>query len=536
MSQQNILELAKQGDAQAIASLMNRQLQPKGITAKATIKDSCLQIMLLFDETPNQKALVESIRKGLTGLKIISIERVKIFAKKIEEDFPAWSQDLILNANQFEIVTQTQNSKEDLKEQAKLGDTNAISSLLNQSLQSKNVTAKTNLKENSLNVMLESDDIPSEACVTLVRREIVMLKSTLINKIHIYAKQRSSDFPVWSKEINLSEQSYSTHAIATSSKPNSHNISITVNDKTINLNDIESVKIAKASVIAGSVLLAIGVFCPIISAPIIGTLNYFHNGNGDGVILLISSAISIFLVVKHEFRYLWWTALASLGVTILGFLGFQWKLSEIKSSMESELEGNPFRGLADATVNSIQLQWGWLVILLGIGLILAGVYFHERQNINKSGYVNYLLDLINFRKSKKAYIFAGLVIVGLILPKVFTGLKAQAEYRALEAKASQSEAKTYIGSINRMQQMEYLENNRFSSYLTELELGSAPETDNYNYNVTKADTSSTKATATDFYTTVAAICETNSASKTPPKNPQLIGEDIQCPKGSNKLN
>jgi hypothetical protein len=33
MSQQNILELAKQDDAQAIASLINRQLQPKGITA-----------------------------------------------------------------------------------------------------------------------------------------------------------------------------------------------------------------------------------------------------------------------------------------------------------------------------------------------------------------------------------------------------------------------------------------------------------------------------------------------------------------------
>ncbi len=76
MSQQNILELAKQGDAQAIASLMNRQLKPKGITAKATVNDLYLQIMLLSDETPNQQALVEFIRKGLTGLKITSIEMV----------------------------------------------------------------------------------------------------------------------------------------------------------------------------------------------------------------------------------------------------------------------------------------------------------------------------------------------------------------------------------------------------------------------------------------------------------------------------
>ncbi|WP_242063438.1 hypothetical protein [Nostoc sp. FACHB-892] len=41
MTQPNLLELAKQGDAQAIASLMNRQLQPKGITAKVALKDAC---------------------------------------------------------------------------------------------------------------------------------------------------------------------------------------------------------------------------------------------------------------------------------------------------------------------------------------------------------------------------------------------------------------------------------------------------------------------------------------------------------------
>jgi hypothetical protein len=45
-TQPNLLELAKQGNAKAIATLINRQLQPKGITAKAAFKDGCLQIML----------------------------------------------------------------------------------------------------------------------------------------------------------------------------------------------------------------------------------------------------------------------------------------------------------------------------------------------------------------------------------------------------------------------------------------------------------------------------------------------------------
>lgn len=57
MTQQNILELAKQGDAKAIASLLNRQLQPKGITATAALKDGCLQVMLEAVEVPSQQVL-----------------------------------------------------------------------------------------------------------------------------------------------------------------------------------------------------------------------------------------------------------------------------------------------------------------------------------------------------------------------------------------------------------------------------------------------------------------------------------------------
>lgn len=53
MAQTNILELAKQGDPKAIAALINRQLQPKGITAKVALKDNCLQTMLESAQVPD---------------------------------------------------------------------------------------------------------------------------------------------------------------------------------------------------------------------------------------------------------------------------------------------------------------------------------------------------------------------------------------------------------------------------------------------------------------------------------------------------
>lgn len=90
-NQPNLLELAKQGNAKAIAALINRQLQPKGITVKAALKDDCLQVTAESAQVPNQQAFVEFIRKGLTNISPKSIKRVEVHGKRINTEFPAWS-------------------------------------------------------------------------------------------------------------------------------------------------------------------------------------------------------------------------------------------------------------------------------------------------------------------------------------------------------------------------------------------------------------------------------------------------------------
>ncbi|MEH2182066.1 hypothetical protein [Nostoc sp.] len=103
MTQPNILELAKQGDAEAIAFLMNRHLHPKGIAAKVTFQDACLEVMLESAEVPNQQILVAFIRKGLTALEAASVERVKVYGQQTDKDFPDWSQEFDLGIAQAEI-------------------------------------------------------------------------------------------------------------------------------------------------------------------------------------------------------------------------------------------------------------------------------------------------------------------------------------------------------------------------------------------------------------------------------------------------
>jgi hypothetical protein len=99
MSQSNLLELAKQGHPKAIESLINRQMQPKGITAKVALKNNCLNILLEAAQPPNQEALVPVIHKGVTNLGVSSIEILRIYGKRVGEELPAWDQQFKLKAN-----------------------------------------------------------------------------------------------------------------------------------------------------------------------------------------------------------------------------------------------------------------------------------------------------------------------------------------------------------------------------------------------------------------------------------------------------
>jgi hypothetical protein len=57
--------------------------------------------------------------------------------------------------------------------------------------------------------------------------------------------------------------------------------------------------------LAGSVALFIGVFTPIVSLPVVGNMNYFQNGRGDGVIVLVLAVVSLILVLIKRYRWLW---------------------------------------------------------------------------------------------------------------------------------------------------------------------------------------------------------------------------------------
>jgi hypothetical protein len=111
MTPQEVLSVAKQGNPQAIAALMNRTLQPQGITAKAKLTDGCLHVMLESVTVPNKAALVPYVTKGLRGLNIEAIKRLVVYGRIPGDDAPAWSDQVKMGAPEIisSMVTETKS-------------------------------------------------------------------------------------------------------------------------------------------------------------------------------------------------------------------------------------------------------------------------------------------------------------------------------------------------------------------------------------------------------------------------------------------
>ena len=86
----SLLERAEQGDAGAIAALMNDVLQTQEVWVKATLDRDCLQVMLKSPAVLNQATSIAFIRRGLLRLQPKAIKHVRAYAWQVGDAFPLW--------------------------------------------------------------------------------------------------------------------------------------------------------------------------------------------------------------------------------------------------------------------------------------------------------------------------------------------------------------------------------------------------------------------------------------------------------------
>ena len=188
-----VQQAAKQGNPQAIAILLNRQLQPKGISAKVSAKNSSFSIIVESIKTLPQLQLVSFVRQVFVSLDINVWQIVKIYGRRIGEEFPDWHEDIL-------IEQKTVLSPKDL---AKQGDIKAISQLICQVLP-KEVLAKFSIKEDCLQVIIESSETPDQQQMELLlKTEVAKLEIQPVKRLRLYGKQIGEDFPDWHLDIIL---------------------------------------------------------------------------------------------------------------------------------------------------------------------------------------------------------------------------------------------------------------------------------------------------------------------------------------------
>jgi type IV pilus assembly protein PilA len=106
----------------------------------------------------------------------------------------------------------------------------------------------------------------------------------------------------------------------------------------------------------------------------------------------------------------------------------------------------------------------------------------------------FLQHILGKKKENEGFTLIELLVV-IIIIGILSAI-ALPSFLNQAAKAKQSEAKTYVGSVNRAQQSYRIENTSFAQTFDNLRIGIPSSTDFYTYTIPSADVNSTVVLAT----------------------------------------
>ncbi|MEO8890870.1 MAG: phage holin family protein, partial [Coleofasciculaceae cyanobacterium] len=94
-------------------------------------------------------------------------------------------------------------TQQDIRELAKQSNPKALATLINQSLKPKNITAKVGVKNDCIQILLESEQVPNqEVMVSFIRKRLVELEVSL-NTVKVYARKLGEENPAWNQTFEL---------------------------------------------------------------------------------------------------------------------------------------------------------------------------------------------------------------------------------------------------------------------------------------------------------------------------------------------
>lgn len=123
----------------------------------------------------------------------------------------------------------------------------------------------------------------------------------------------------------------------------------------------------------GIALTILGTFCPLITVPFLGSVNFYSNGglaSIDGLLLLGFSAWVAADLFKENYLSIKWKSFFIIGDILVGIFLTYMNVQKIKNEYKSEMAGNPFSEFGEALISPAGLSWGWAIMLIGAGILL----------------------------------------------------------------------------------------------------------------------------------------------------------------------
>lgn len=95
-TRRNTLKRARQGDANAIADLVNHFLSRRRIIAQANLQQDCLWILLEGAQTPPQAEMVQFLYTSISKLEIPTLSTIRVYGRRLGQPKADWTQDISL--------------------------------------------------------------------------------------------------------------------------------------------------------------------------------------------------------------------------------------------------------------------------------------------------------------------------------------------------------------------------------------------------------------------------------------------------------
>lgn len=131
----------------------------------------------------------------------------------------------------------------------------------------------------------------------------------------------------------------------------------------------------------GSILLLGGTFVPFFFDPVYGNLTYLGYSSTEAVITLVLAAISLAMVLKQQYKWLWLTGLIALVLLAASFVRNSQEVASFTNSFVND-PTNPARSVPIIGMGA-DFLWGAYVLAAGGVLVLLAAALGDPLRLRK---------------------------------------------------------------------------------------------------------------------------------------------------------